>query len=327
MLRFLIRRLAWALPTLAFASVLVFVVMELPPGDYLSTYVARLRAEGGSVDQATVLALERQFGLDRPFVERYGRWITRFVQGDLGVSFRWNQPARDLLLDRLGYTLLVTVSTLLFTWAVAIPIGIYGAVRRNTLGDHAATFVGFIGLAIPNFLFALVLMFLSMRLFGVSVGGLVSPQMHDEPWGLPKILDLLVHLWIPIVVLGTAGTAGLVRVLRANLADELTKPYVVAARARGERGWTVVRRYPLRIAFNPLISTVGYTLPELFSGATITAIVLGLPTVGPLLLEALLLQDMYLAGSVVMVLAILTVAGTVVSDVLLAALDPRIRVR
>ncbi len=325
MLSFIGRRLLLMIPTLIIISIIVFVVIELPPGDYLTSYVANLMAQGEAVDENFIANLRARYGLGQPFYIRYFKWVGGFVTGDFGFSFKWGLPVRRLIGERLTYTIVLALFTLVFTWIVAIPIGIYSATHRYQVGDHIATFIGFIGLATPNFMLALIFMFVGMRYFDISVGGLFSPDQVDAAWSWAKFVDLLKHVWIPIVVIGTAGTAGLIRVLRANLLDELGKPYVVAAQARGKRGTALLLKYPVRIAINPFISTVGYSLPALFSGSTITAIVLSLPTVGPLLLDALLSQDMYLAGSIVQVQSVLTVVGTLISDILLAVVDPRIR--
>jgi peptide/nickel transport system permease protein len=248
-------------------------------------------------------------------------------RGDFGWSFEWNQPVSGLIWARMGSTLAISVLSLLFVWAVALPIGIWSAVRRHSIGDHVFTLLGFLGLAVPNFILALSLMFVAYRYFGVSVGGLLSPEFEDAPWNWDKIQDLLAHLWIPVIIIGASGTAALIRILRANLTDELHKPYVVTARAKGLPEYTVILRYPLRIALNPFISAIGWVLPHLVSGVTIVAIVLNLPTAGPLLFRALVSQDMYLAGSFILLLSALTLVGMLVSDVLLALLDPRIRFR
>jgi peptide/nickel transport system permease protein len=269
--------------------------------------------------------LRAQYNLDDPMVVQYLRWITNFVQGDLGYSIKYQQPVNTLIWDRLGYTVLIAVASLLFTWALAIPIGIYSAVRQYGFGDYFFTVIGLLGLAIPNFMLALILMYCGYSWFGVSVGGLFSPELAEAPWSGAKFVDLLRHIWIPMIVIGTAGTASIMRVMRANLLDELSKPYVVTARAKGVRPLKLIMKYPVRIAINPFISTIGWLLPTLISGEAIVSIVLNLPTTGPLLLQALLSQDMYLAGSFIMMLSILTVLGMLLSDILLAALDPRIR--
>jgi len=325
MLTFLIRRLGYMLVTLALVSVLTFIIIQLPPGDYLSSMVAGLSAEGVQVNQDFVEGMRERYGLGEPFYIQYWMWISNILfYGDFGQSFEWNRPVASLIYERMGLTIVLSVSTLLFIWAVAFPIGIYSAIRRHSIGAHLATFVGFIGLAIPNFLIALVFMYLSFRYLGQSVGGLFSPEFENLPWSLAKVGDLISHLWIPVIVLGMAGTASLIRIMRANLLDELNKPYVVTARAMGHPEHVLLLKYPVRVALNPFVSTVGWVLPGLVSGATITAIVLNLPTSGPMLLRSLLTQDMYLAGSFILLLSTLTVIGTLISDILLAWLDPRI---
>lgn len=316
------------IPTLIAISIVSFVIIQLPPGDYLTTLVANLAAQGDQVDGARLAALRERYGLGEPIYVQYWKWISGIVlRGDFGHSFEWNRPVSTLIWDRLGLTFVLSLSTLLFIWAVAFPTGIYSAVRKYSVGDYIATFFGFVGLAIPNFLLALVLMYVSFRFFNQSVGGLFSPHYIDAPWSWGKLLDLMAHLWVPMIVLGTAGTAGLIRIMRANLLDELHKPYVETARAKGLSEPRLLLKYPVRVALNPFVSTVGWVLPDLVSGAAIVSIVLSLPTTGPLLLRALQSQDMYLAGSFIMMLSVLTVIGTLLSDLLLAWLDPRIRFR
>ena len=322
---FILRRLLAMIPTLLIISVIVFILIQLPPGDIISATLASLQQQGMEVSTEQIAALRAQYNLDDPMVVQYLRWITHFVQGDLGYSIKYQQPVNTLIWDRLGYTVLIAVASLLFTWALAIPIGIYSAVRQYGFGDYFFTLVGLLGLAIPNFMLALILMYCGYSWFGVSVGGLFSPELAEAPWSSAKFMDLLKHIWIPMIVIGTAGTASIMRVMRANLLDELSKPYVVTARAKGVRPLKLIMKYPVRIAINPFISTIGWLLPTLISGEAIVSIVLNLPTTGPLLLQALLSQDMYLAGSFIMLLSILTVLGMLLSDILLAALDPRIR--
>jgi peptide/nickel transport system permease protein len=315
-------------PVLFAISIVAFVIIQLPPGDYLTTLVSQLQAQGDTVDQAQLAQLSARYGLDDPVFVQYLKWITNILfHGDFGTSFAWNKPVSSLLAERLPLTIVLAVTTLLFTWVVAFPIGVYSAVRQYSAGDYVATTLGFLGLAIPEFLIALVLMWIGLNYFGQSVGGLFSPEWQDEPWNLGKMIDLLGHLWVPVVVLGMAGTAGLIRVLRANLLDELHKPYVIAARARGMPERRLKVKYPLRVALNPFVSTVGWVLPGLVSGEVIVAQVLSLPTTGPLLLDSLKSQDMYLAGSVILIVSVLTVIGTLISDIALAWLDPRVRLR
>jgi peptide/nickel transport system permease protein len=312
--------------TLVLVSVVAFLIIQLPPGDYLSTMVANLTAQGVQVDQSFVEGMRQRYGLGDPFYVQYFKWISNIVlHGDFGQSFEFNRPVTTLIFERMGLTMVLSITTLFFIWAVAFPIGIYSAIRKSSVGAHVATFVGFIGLAIPHFLVALILMYLSFRYLGQTVGGLFSPAYQSAPWSLAKVGDQLGHLRITVVGVGMGGTASLIRIMRANLLDELNKPYVVTQRAMGHPEHVLLLKYPVRVALNPFISTVGWVLPGLVSGATITAIVLNLPTSGPMLLQSLLTQDMYLAGSFILLLSTLTVIGTLVSDVLLAVLDPRIR--
>lgn len=325
MLQFIGRRIVIMIPTLFAISVVAFAIIQLPPGDYLTTYVATLAQQGETVDQAELEALKERYGLGLPFYQQYLRWIRGVFRGDFGQSFTWNRPVNQLIWDRVGFTMLITGFTIIFTWLVALPIGIYSAVKQYSIGDYVATLFGFLGLATPDFLLALVLMYVAFKYFGQSVGGLFSPEYLEVPWSLAKAMDLLAHLWIPVIILGTSGTAGLIRIMRANLLDELHKPYVITARAKGVPESRLILRYPVRVAMNPFVSTIGWTLPGLVSGSIIVSVVLNLPTSGPLLLQALLSQDMYLAGSFILILSTLTVIGTLISDILLAWLDPRIR--
>lgn len=327
MLAYMLRRTLYMIPTVFLISIASFVIIQLPPGDYLTTLISQMRSQGGGVDQARIAELQVRYGLNSPLWVQYLKWIGGVLTGDFGQSFELNRPVSSVLAQRLPLTILISFSTLIFTWIVALPIGLYSAVRQYKIGDYIATSIGFLGLAVPNFLIALVLMYIGYRFFGQSVGGLFSPEFVDAQWNLGKVLDLLSHLWVPIVVLGAAGTAGLIRILRANMLDELRKPYVVAARARGVPERKLILKYPLRVAFNPLMSTVGWALPALVSGEVIVAQVLSLPTTGPVLLSSLLSQDMYLAGSIILITSALTVIGTLLSDFALAWLDPRVRLR
>lgn len=326
MLQYTLKRVLYMAPTLFAVSIVAFVIIQLPPGDYLTTLVASLASQGEQVDPASLQALRERYGLGQPVYVQYYKWISGIIlRGDFGQSFGWNMPVEDLIWERLTLTFLLSLASLFFVWIVAFPIGIYSAVKQYSAGDYFATFVGFVGLATPNFLIALVLMYVAFKYFNQSVGGLFGPEYQDAPWTLQKIWDLLGHLWIPVAIIGTEGTAGLIRVMRANLLDELRKPYVVTARAKGLPEWKVILKYPVRLALNPFVSTVGWVLPGLVSGSAIVSIVLSLPTTGPLLFRALLSQDMYLAASFILMLSVLTVIGTLVSDLLLAWLDPRIR--
>jgi peptide/nickel transport system permease protein len=328
MLAYVVRRILYMIPTVFAISVVAFFVIQLPPGDYLSSMVAGMAAQGETVDRATLQALRERYGLGEPFHVQYYRWISGIVlRGDFGQSFEWNRPVNTLIWERLGLTFLLSFSTLVLIWLISFPIGIYSAVRKYSLGDYFATFIGFIGLATPNFLLALVFMYVAFAYFGQSVGGLFSPQYVDAPWSWAKFVDLLSHLWIPMIVLGTAGTASLIRLLRANLLDELVKPYVVTARAKGLPERRLLLKYPVRVALNFFVSAQSNILVSLISGAAIVEIVLSLPTTGPLLLRALTAQDMYLAGSFILMLSVLNVVSTLLSDIALAWLDPRIRYR
>ncbi|HQE24486.1 MAG TPA: ABC transporter permease [Candidatus Atribacteria bacterium] len=325
MLSYILKRVLYIIPTLLLISIVSFIIIQLPPGDFLTSYIAQLSQTGEMVDEATIAALRHRYGLDQPYYIQYFKWMWNMLHGDFGQSFEWNRPVNQLIWERLGLTVAVSLFTMVLTWVIAFPIGIYSATHQYSIGDYTVTFLGYIGLATPSFMIALILMWVAYSVFGASVGGLFSPEYIEAPWSWAKFVDMLGHLWIPAIVIGTAGTAGLIRTLRANLLDELHKPYVVAARAKGLPERQLFWKYPMRIAIVPFISTVGWSLPGIISGETITAVVLSLPTTGPLLLRALQSQDMYLAGSFVMLLSILTVLGTLISDILLGWVDPRIR--
>lgn len=325
MLQYVLRRILYMIPTLILISVVSFIIIQLPPGDFLTSYIAQLSQTGETVDEATIAALKKRYGLDQPYYIQYFMWVKGMLQGDFGQSFEWNRPVSQLIWERLALTVAVSTFTMIFTWVLSFPIGMYSATHQYSTGDYIATFIGYIGIATPNFMIALILMWIAYSVFGASVGGLFSPQYVEAPWSWGKFLDMLNHLWIPAIVIGMGGTAGLIRTLRANLLDELHKPYVVTARAKGVPERRLLWKYPLRIAIIPWISTVGWSLPGIISGETITAVVLSLPTTGPLLLRALQSQDMYLAGSFIMLLSFLTVIGTLISDILLGWVDPRIR--
>lgn len=326
MLGFILRRTLYMLVVLFVIALISFAIIELPPGDYLTSYIARLKQTGGgTVTADQVAALRHQYGLDLPVYARFLKWLWNALQGDLGWSFQFNEPVAKLVGDRLGMTLVISISTVIFSYALAIPMGIYSAVNQYSLGDYLLTVVGFMGVAIPNFLLALLVMVALFNWFGLSMGGLFSPQYANAPWSWARVLDLLKHLPAPVLIISLANLTWLIRIMRGTLLDELNKPYVEAARARGLTERQLLFKYPARIALNPIISTIGYVLPGVFSGATIVSIVLNLPTVGPLLFGALVSQDNYLAGSIVLILSALTVLGTLLSDILLAYVDPRIR--
>lgn len=326
MSNYIARRFLYMLILLALSTIVSFAIIVLPPGDYLTSYVAQLKSQGEQVNEDQIASLQRAYGLGQPMYVQYGKWINNIVtDGNMGRSFAWRQPVANLIMDRLPATLLVSLGSTMLVYALAIPIGIFSAVRQYSVGDYIATFIGFFGLAVPNFLLALIAMMWFYQQFGVSVGGLYSPDMQSAPWGWAKFFDLLLHLPVPLFVIGIAGTAAIIRVMRATLLDELNKPYVETARAKGVSEWRLLLKYPVRVALNPIASTIGWLLPAMFSGATITAIVLNLPTVGPLLLESLLTEDMFLAAGILLILTALTIIGTFISDMVLMWLDPRIR--
>lgn len=325
MLRYTLHRILMMIPTLFVISLLIFFIIQLPPGDFLETYIAELQARGESIDGGQVQFLRETYGLDQPFHLQYLKWAGGLLQGNLGYSFEFERPVAEVVGDRVWLTILVAVSTIIFTYLVAFPIGIYSAVRQYSFGDYVFSFLGFLGLAIPNFLFALVLMYFASVTFGSTIGGLMASEYLDQPWSWGKVQSVLTHIWVPIIVIGTAGTAQMIRLLRANMLDELQKQYVVTARAKGLQEWKVVAKYPLRLAVNPFIANIGSILPQVISGSAIVAFVLDLNTTGPMLINALKSQDMYLAGSFLMILSLLVVIGVFLSDLALAALDPRIR--
>jgi peptide/nickel transport system permease protein len=325
MLAYLVRRLLLAILTIWAVSVLSFTVIQLPPGDYITSYIAQMSASGSFVSEQEANALRHQYGLDQPQHIRYIRWMGMVLQGNYGMALEYGRPVGEVIGDRIWLTMVVSVAAIIFTWFVALPIGIYSAVRQYSLGDYVATFIGFIGLAIPSFMLALILMYLGFTFFDLNIGGLFSDELAEAPWSLAKLWDLTKHLPLPALILGFAGTAQLVRIMRANLLDELSKPYVVTGRARGLSESRLILKYPVRVALNPFASTIGYLLPYVVSGSIIVSLVLSLPTVGPLLLKALVAQDMFLAGTIVLLLGTMTVIGTFISDLLLMWIDPRIR--
>ena len=328
MVSYIIRRTLLALLTIWALSIIAFAIIQLPPGDYVDTYIEELffgRTSGAS--EMLENALRKQYGLDQPIYVQYSKWAWKMVwHGDFGMSLEYMKPVRDIVLERLIMTVILAGATALFAWGLSIPIGIYSAVRQHSVEDYTVTFIGFMGLAVPDFLLALWLLWISFTYFpDHSIGGLFSPEYMEAPWSFDRVVDLMSHLWIAMIVVGTAGTAALIRVMRANLLDELNKPYVVTARAKGLSEWKLILKYPVRIALNPLVSTLGYLLPLLMSGSIIVSVVLGLPTEGPLLLRALLAEDMFVSATIVLLLGTLTVIGTLMSDILLGILDPRIR--
>ena len=325
MLAYLARRAFLAVLTVWAISVISFVIIQLPPGDYVSSYIAAMEASGSTVSEQEAQNLRIQYGLDKPIYVQYVKWMRLILRGNFGMSMEWGRPVVDVIGDRLLLTIVVSAAAVLFTWALALPIGIYSAVRQYSIGDYVFTFIGFIGLATPSFLLALVLMYLGFTWFNANIGGLFSPEYAVAPWSMARVWDMIKHLPLPALVLGLTGTAQLIRIMRANLLDELRKPYVEVARAKGLPEVRVILKYPVRVALNPFASTIGYLFPYIVSGSIIVSLVLSLPTVGPLLLKALLSQDMFLAGTIILMLGVMTVIGTFVSDLLLMWIDPRIR--
>jgi peptide/nickel transport system permease protein len=326
MVRYIVMRFLRMIPQIFLISILAFIIIQLPPGDFLTEYLNRLRSSGVTIDQYEVERFTRMYGLDRPMTEQYLRWIARIVtRGDFGYSFDWGKPVNEVIGARIGMTFCIAFLSFLVCWAFAIPVGIYVAVKQYSLADYFFTFLGFIGLATPGFLLALVIMYVAFSRFGIKVGGLFSPEFEALPWSWAKFVDLLRHLWLPVLILAIAGTANLVRTMRATMLDELRKQYVTVARAKGLSEFAVLMRYPVRIAINPILSQTFYVLPWLFSGGMVVEIVLNLNTAGPVLWRALLRQDMYTAGAYIMILGTLTALGSLVSDILLALVDPRIR--
>jgi len=324
-LQFVLRRLLLMVPTLIAISVLTFIIIQLPPGDFLSAQMAEMQAQGESLQGEKIEYLRKLYGLDRPLWQQYLYWASGLLRGDLGWSFEYDRPVSEVIGDRIFLTFVISFATVLFTWMIAFPIGIYSATHKYSWTDHGLTFLGFLGLATPNFLLALVLLYFANVWFGISIGGLVDPEYLDQPMSWGKFVSVLQHLWVPVLVIGTSGTAGMIRRLRANLMDELKKPYVVTAKAKGLPPGRALVKYPLRMALNPFVADLGNLLPEFISGSALVSVVLSLPTTGPVLVRALQTQDMYLAGSFLMLEAFLVVIGVLVSDLLLAALDPRIR--
>ncbi len=326
LLRYTIRRILWTIPTLLVVSLLAFLIIQAPPGDFVTALTAALLESGDDVDIDQLNALRERYGLDQSVWVQYWKWISQvLIAGDFGISFEWRAPVSDLIWERMGLSVLLATATVLFTWSLALPIGIYSAVKKYTIGDYVVTTIGFFGLATPNFLLALILMYVAVVHFGTDVSGLFSIEYQNAPWSWAKFVDLLEHLWIPVIILGTSSTASIIRVMRANLLDELHRPYVVTGRAKGLSETRLLLRYPVRIALNPFVSTIGWVFPQIISGSVIVSVVLSLPTAGPLFLTALKSQDMYLAGSFVLLLSVLAVLGMLISDILLAIIDPRIR--
>jgi len=326
MTRYILQRLALLPLLMVIYSFVIFAIIQAPPGDFLTAYVATLSSSGSSISADQIAALRHQYGLDQPFAVQYALWMNNLFNGDFGLSLEYQRPNADLIGEQIGLTIALALFSFVLTWLIAVPAGIYSATHPRSLGDHVLTVINYVGVAVPNFMLALVLMWIAFAYFDISITGLYSPEFVDAGWSFARVWYLLGHIWLPALVLGIAGTARLSRIMRANLLDELNKPYVVTARAKGMKEWRLVLRYPVRLAFNPLVSTIGWYLPALFSGSLIVATVMNLPNIGPLLLRALINQDMYLAGGILLIYSFLTIVGTLLSDVLLALIDPRIRV-
>ena len=325
MFRYFVQRLLVMIPTLILISIAIFVIIQAPPGDFIETYISELQSQGQAVDPAKIEFLRKEYGLDQPVYIQYLKWAAGMVQGDLGYSFAHSMPVSEVVGDRLTLTIVVSLASILFVWVVSFPIAVYSAVRQYSIGDYMFTLFGYIGLATPSFMLALILLYAANQYFDLSIGGLMDPQYLGQPWSWAKLQSILGHLWVPVLVIGLPGTAGMIRRLRANLLDELNKQYVTTGRAKGLPPGRLLVKYPLRISLNPFIADIGSLLPELISGSVIVSVVMSLPLTGPMLLDALRSQDMYLAGSFLMFMAFLTVVGVFISDILLALLDPRIR--
>jgi len=326
MIEYIAKRVLLLIPVMTVISIVIFVVIQLPPGDYLTNYIANLEQQGIDVSESEAASLRRTYGLDQGIAEQYFRWISNIIlHGDFGRSFAWNKPVSALLWERVPLTVIISLITTIFIYAVSIPIGIYTATHKYSFFDYFWTFIGFIGLSVPGFLLALLIIWWTYSIFGISISGLFSQEYIAEPWSIGKVFDMLKRIWFPIIIIGMSGTAGLIRVMRGNLLDELQKQYVTTARAKGVPEKTVLYRYPVRIAVNPIVSTVGWVLPSVVGGEVLVSIVLNLPTTGPVLLKAVMFQDMYLAGSITLILSLLTVIGTLIADILLVWIDPRIR--
>ncbi len=326
MLQYILRRSLLMIPTFLVTSLVAFIINQLPPGDFATSYMANLSAQGGAVTQEALESLRASYGFDEPITVQYAKWMVGILtRGDFGIAFDNRQPVSEIIWEPILLTVILSLSSVLITWVTAFPVGIYSAVKQYSIGDYVFTLLGFIGLAMPGFLLSLVLMYIEFKYFGKTISGLFSSEFINAPWSLSRARDLLEHIWLPVLLLAVGGTAELIRIMRANLLDELRKPYVITARSKGLPEWKVLLKYPVRLALNPFVSTVGWTLPQLVSGSIIISVVMNLPTTGPILLRALQVQDMYLAGSIILILSILTIIGTLLSDILLAYLDPRIR--
>jgi len=326
MWQYILRRVLMMIPTLLVTAIVAFAVIQLPPGDFATSYMANLAAQGDQASMEAAQQLREQYGLDKPVYIQFAKWASGILlRSDFGMAFEMRQPVSQLIWERVWLTVLLSLASVAITWLIAFPVGIYSAVKQYSIGDYLFTFLGFVGVSVPAFLLALVVMYIHFKYLGVTLGGLFSSEYVNAPWSWARVQDLVQHIWIPVLILAVGGTAELIRIMRANLLDELRKPYVITARAKGLPEWKVLLKYPVRMALNPFVSTVGWTLPSLVSGSIILSVVMNLPTTGPMMLRALQAQDMYLAGALILILSVLTIVGTLLSDILLAWLDPRIR--
>ena len=325
MIAYIVKRILGMIPTFIIISMITFIIIQLPPGDFVTTAQAEIAASGGGMDASAVEAMRIRYGLDQPLLVQYWRWVSGFTRGDFGYSLEWSAPVWDIIAGRLGWTLLVSGLALVFMWIVSIPIGIYSATHKYSLGDNVFSFLGFLGLSIPDFMLSLIWLVFATMVLGISASGLYSPQMVDTPWSLAKILDLINHLWPPVVIMGIVGTAELIRIMRGNLLDILNQQYVTTARSKGLEEKVVVRKYAVRMAINPLISVLGMQIPKMISSSIIVGLVLSIPTVGPIFLRALITQDMYLAGAILLLMTVMLLIGNLLADIALAWVDPRIR--
>jgi peptide/nickel transport system permease protein len=325
MIQYILKRIVLTIPTIFVISLITWIIIQLPPGSWLDTHVSRLMEQGEQIGPEEIAAIKAMYGLDKPMPLQYLDWVWGSLQGDFGVSYEWNVPVDELIWERMALTVTISFTTMIFIWLVSFPIAIYSATHQYSIPDYLFSFLGFIGLGVPSFLLALVGLWVAYRYFNVDLAGLFSDEYMEAPWSLGKVIDMFKHMWFPLIILGIGGTASLIRHTRANLLDQIRRPYVTTARAKGLTERRLLLKYPVRVALRPFVATVGYQLPRLVSAGGIVAIVLGLPTVGPLLLRSLMTQDMFLAGTFVMLLSILTVIGQLFSDILLIFVDPRIR--
>ncbi len=325
MIAYILKRFLGMIPTFLIISVITFIIVQLPPGDFVTSAQAEIAASGGGMDAATVEAMRMRYGLDQPILVQYWKWISGFPRGDFGYSLEWNAPVWDIIAGRFGWTLLLSGLALVFMWVVSIPIGIYSARNKYSLGDNVFTFLGFLGLSIPDFMLSLMWLVFATMTLGISASGLYSPSMVDAPWSMIKFLDLLNHLWPPIIIMGIIGTAELIRIMRGNLLDVLNQQYITTARAKGLEEKVVIQKYAVRMAINPLISVLGMQIPKMISSSIIVGLVLSIPTLGPIFLRSLITQDMYLAGAILLLMTVMLLIGNLLADIALAWVDPRIR--